>query len=64
MTIGTAQLDAIARSLKAHGTGPENIARLAKLFHVSEESIASAVALAEAPSAWRLGRGENRVHGK
>jgi hypothetical protein len=46
----TPQLEAIARSLKAHGTGTANVARLARLFHVTEESLAGAVKLANAPS--------------
>jgi hypothetical protein len=40
------QLAAIARSLKAHGSGRANVARLAKLFNVTEESITGAVARA------------------
>ena len=48
-TIGTAKLDAIARGLKAHGTGRKNVARLAALFGVTEESVSDAIALANAP---------------
>jgi hypothetical protein len=50
-TIGTAQLDAIARNFRDHGTGAANVARLARLFRVTEESLTGAVALANATSA-------------
>jgi hypothetical protein len=47
MTIGTAQLDAIAGGLKAHGTGATNVVRLATMFGLSVESLTEAVTLAE-----------------
>ena len=50
-TIGTAKLHAIARGLKDHGTGPANVARLAALFGVTDESVTGAIALAEANTA-------------
>ncbi len=49
-TIGTAKLHAI-RGLKDHGTGPANVARLAALFGVTDESVTGAIALAEANTA-------------
>lgn len=50
-TLGAPQLAAIAHNLKSHGTGPANVARIAKLFHVTEESLAGAVTLAKATRA-------------
>jgi hypothetical protein len=48
-SLGSAKLDAIARGIKAHGSGVANVKRLATLFNVSEESIADAIAVANAP---------------
>ncbi|HVA09835.1 MAG TPA: hypothetical protein VNG12_24170 [Acidimicrobiales bacterium] len=45
MSFTPQQLEAIARNLNAHGTGPANVARVAKLFGVAESSLAGAIKL-------------------
>jgi transposase-like protein len=45
MSFTPGQLEAIARNITAHGTGPANVARVAKLFGVADSSLAEAIKL-------------------